>query len=88
MIDWIDVQTCVPDNRRPVLVWGFTTFHANVFLGSTKYNATSSGGRFDCERTTRFSPFLQCVTHWAEIDGPVRDPSAKPEPPPYRPFLG
>lgn len=72
-IDWIDVNTRVPDNRRPVLVWGqpylrgLLTAERATFLGTTRYNVKSDGsGAFDNERT----PLPAKVTFWAEIQGP------------------
>jgi hypothetical protein len=74
-IEWIDVKTRVPDNRREVLTWGrFTVFGYERsgpngwFLGVTKFNPCCDGGRFDSEAFGRFAH--RGVTHWAEITGP------------------
>lgn len=71
-IDWISVDDRVPDNRRTVLVYGFFISFAGAkkgFLGTSKYNRTKAGGKFDNELRGRFS--RNQVTHWAEITEPA-----------------
>ena len=70
-MEWIKVTDRVPDNRRQVLVWGYSYFpypHIPQFLGNSQYNITSKGGRFDIEKGSWYSTYI--VTHWAEIVGP------------------
>lgn len=79
-MNWINVATRVPDNRRDVLAWG----DLNVmgyrggkarFLGVTRFNPGAWGGRgeFDCEPPGHgaFVFVARRVTHWAEIEGPT-----------------
>ena len=91
-IEWIDVRTRVPDNRRIVLVWGEDSLRwsrpNNSFLGSTRFNPSSNGGKFDAEAWNRWR--ILRVTHWAEINGPVEveivPPPKKPDGPPNSTF--
>lgn len=39
------------------------------FLGSTRFNTTKSGGRFDVEKDMSIL-ITRHVTHWAEIERP------------------
>lgn len=72
-IEWIEVEKRVPDSRREVLTWGWIGICGMRMPGSrllwgTKFNPSSTGGRFDVEIGSRF---YSCrVTHWAEINGP------------------
>lgn len=73
MIDWIPVDSRVPDDRRTVLVWGDVYFVGTVrsqFLGGSRYNMKRRGdGQFDIEKPDAML-FATRVTHWAEIDPP------------------
>ncbi|MES2634038.1 MAG: DUF551 domain-containing protein [Pseudomonadota bacterium] len=80
-IEWIGVETRVPDNRRDVMAWGVKAVAGNTwrvgFLGSTKFNLCCGGGKFDVE-ACGFGLMSIKVTHWAEIEGPpvTRPPRA------------
>lgn len=77
-MQWISVSERVPEDRRAVLAWGEGGFSIGgyqplqplrkLFLGSTRFNPTRTGGSFDVERHQRFR--ICVVTHWAEIEGP------------------
>lgn len=59
----------VPNNRRQVLVWGYTTILGHnrsdiKILGTTKFNP---GGIFDIEIRSSYNPFYTVVTHWSEL---------------------
>lgn len=59
----------VPNNRRYVLVWGYTTILGSSrseirLLGITKFNP---GGTFDVEIHSAYIPFRTVVTHWSEL---------------------
>lgn len=76
MIDWIDVNKRVPDNRRKVLTWGTVTLCGvhqpgrSQLLGDTRFNLNAGGGgRFDVERSGMLASVR--VTHRAEITGPA-----------------
>ena len=75
-MNWIDVKQRVPDTRRRVLAWGHTGFAGmkgkpeGSYLGATKFNWDTGGGAFDLARTNM--GFWCVVTHWAEIEGPVK----------------
>jgi len=73
---WYSVKERVPDDRREVLTWGHKTILGiytpkvigGGYLGASRYNRSSSGGRFDIEKSHTFG--FSTVTHWAEIIGP------------------
>lgn len=74
-MDWVSRDVRVPDDRRVVFVWGNAHFLGRIninnkarYLGTSRFNQTKEGGKFDLERTTRFTHVH--VTHWCEITGP------------------
>ncbi len=74
MINWIDITSQVPTNRKKVLVWGYCTvigisINSSVLLGFSRYNTRSN--TFDTEKPSMFSN--RHVTHWAEIGGPTSE---------------
>lgn len=77
MLEWINVEKQVPDDRRKVFVWGFGGIFGvklnkttGQYLGTTSFNPSKTGGRFDIEKPGYYT-FCK-VTHWAEIEGPDR----------------
>lgn len=81
-IEWISVRERVPNDRRPVLVWGTYTFLGydrtggkGEYLGRSRYNWSSDGGQFDIERASRGG--WSHITHWAEITPPPMPPRAE-----------
>lgn len=78
MIDWIPVETRVPDTRRRVLVFGRLVFFGHSSFSDaviliTKFNPSPSNGRFDCERQRRWWGNISYqVTDWAELTEPAR----------------
>lgn len=72
-MNWISVHDRVPDNRRKVLVWGRASLGPidlkPGFLGTTRFNPSPNGGRFDADRWSVYSSTT--VTHWCEIEGPA-----------------
>jgi hypothetical protein len=77
-IEWINVETRLPEKRRRVLAWG--RYYAlgmigrsEGLIGPTKFNPSSTtGGSFDVEASGHFGFYR--VTHWAEINGPNAEP--------------
>lgn len=75
-IEWINVKTRVPDDRRPVIAWGTTglwgvksPYFQGGFLGETRFNPSPSGGKFDLDHVSLRG--VKVVTHWAEITPPA-----------------
>lgn len=71
MIDWINVRTRVPDDRRKVLVHGYSIamgLNLPSRCAVSKFNPTKTGGCFDIERLSGIVGFK--TTHWAEINHP------------------
>lgn len=68
-IEKFSINERVPNNRRKVLVWGYTTIlgHSRSeikVLGTTKFNP---GGIWDIEICSGYNPFHTVVTHWSEL---------------------
>lgn len=67
-MNWINVTTRVPDNRRRVLVSGHTHVFGLKRVRAVEFSHYNPGACFDIEVPGRFSHFT--VTHWAEIEFP------------------
>lgn len=80
-IEWIDVKTRVPNNRRRVLVCGAAGMLCVTvkydYITISKYNP---GGKFDSEQSRGFFGYM-AVTHWAEITLPIRQIAPPPKQP-------
>lgn len=68
-INWISVNTRVPDTRRWVLVWVAGLFGRRKGPTVSRFNPSRDGGRFDHEG----GMLPQKVTHWAEVNEPKQE---------------